>query len=43
MEAIQEPSNTEELRVNFYPELFLQRRIWILDMLRKEGISKVGV
>ncbi|KAF9036235.1 hypothetical protein BJ165DRAFT_625247 [Panaeolus papilionaceus] len=41
MEAIQEPSNTEELRVNFYPELFLQRRIWILDMLRKEGISKV--
>ncbi|TFK36627.1 hypothetical protein BDQ12DRAFT_653897 [Crucibulum laeve] len=31
----------EELRVGFYPELHLQRRIWILNMLRKEAVTKV--
>ncbi|KAF9563193.1 hypothetical protein CPC08DRAFT_706121 [Agrocybe pediades] len=31
----------QELRVTFFPELFLQRRIWILDILRREGITRV--
>ncbi|KAF9533905.1 hypothetical protein CPB83DRAFT_844740 [Crepidotus variabilis] len=36
------PDNTtHELRVTFYPELFLQRRVWILNFLRKEGITRV--
>ncbi|KAF8972153.1 hypothetical protein BDZ97DRAFT_1901308 [Flammula alnicola] len=41
MDVIQESDNQEELRVNFFPELFLQRRIWILNILRKENITKV--
>lgn len=30
-----------ELRVSFFPELFLQRRIWILNILRREGVCEV--
>ncbi|KDR75988.1 hypothetical protein GALMADRAFT_67638 [Galerina marginata CBS 339.88] len=38
---IQESDNMQELKVHFYPELFLQRRIWILNILRKESITRV--
>ena len=31
----------EELKVTFYPELFLQRRIWVLNVLRRESITQV--
>ncbi|KAF8150058.1 hypothetical protein B0H34DRAFT_667022 [Crassisporium funariophilum] len=42
MDPIHELDNhEEELKVHFYPELFLQRRIWILNILRKENITKV--
>ncbi|KAJ3809223.1 hypothetical protein F5876DRAFT_14255, partial [Lentinula aff. lateritia] len=30
-----------ELSVTFFPALFLQRRIWILDILRRENVSDV--
>lgn len=33
--------NAETIPVNFYPPLFLQRRIWILDILRRESIGDV--
>lgn len=36
-------SESEELRVSFYPELFLQRRVWVLNILRREGITQVSV
>ncbi|KAF8800824.1 hypothetical protein BYT27DRAFT_7199270 [Phlegmacium glaucopus] len=41
MDAIHEADASQELKVTFYPELFLQRRIWILNILRKENITKV--
>ena len=41
METIQEVDPYQELKVTFYPELFLQRRIWILNILREENITKV--
>ena len=41
METIQEIDSYQELKVTFYPELFLQRRIWILNILREENITKV--
>jgi len=42
MEAINESDNPiQELRVTFYPDLFLQRRIWVLNILRRESITKV--
>ena len=31
-----------ELEVTFRPPLFLQRRGWVFDILRREGISQVG-
>ncbi|RDB26089.1 Small RNA 2'-O-methyltransferase [Hypsizygus marmoreus] len=31
----------QELKVTFYPPLFLQRRIWVLDVLRAENVTKV--
>ncbi|KAF5340920.1 hypothetical protein D9758_012173 [Tetrapyrgos nigripes] len=31
----------EELKVTFVPPLYLQRRIWILDVLRRESITNV--
>ncbi|TFK20722.1 hypothetical protein FA15DRAFT_646656 [Coprinopsis marcescibilis] len=31
----------EELRVTFYPELYLERRIWILNVLRRYNITKI--
>ncbi|KAI0775322.1 hypothetical protein BD413DRAFT_654272 [Trametes elegans] len=30
-----------ELQVTFRPELFLQRRGWVLDIMRREGITEV--
>ncbi|ESK93957.1 rna methylase hua enhancer 1 [Moniliophthora roreri MCA 2997] len=33
--------NVEELKVTFIPQLYLQRRIWILDILRKECVTNV--
>ena len=41
METIQEIDPSQELKVTFYPELFLQRRIWILNILREKNITKV--
>ena len=41
LDTIQEIDPNQELKVTFYPELFLQRRIWILNILRKENITKV--
>lgn len=38
---LDEEEPEKELRVSFYPELYLQRRIWILDILRRENIKKV--
>lgn len=31
----------QEVRVTFHPPLFLQRRIWILDILRRENVVDV--
>ncbi|EEB99965.1 hypothetical protein MPER_00219, partial [Moniliophthora perniciosa FA553] len=33
--------DVEELKVTFIPQLYLQRRIWILDILRKECVKNV--
>lgn len=38
---LDEEEPEKELRVSFYPELYLQRRIWILDILRRENIKKI--
>ncbi|KAF5372775.1 hypothetical protein D9615_010138 [Tricholomella constricta] len=40
LESVQD-KHTEELKVTFYPPLFLQRRIWILDVLRTENVTKL--
>ncbi|KAJ6520914.1 hypothetical protein DFH09DRAFT_1048206 [Mycena vulgaris] len=40
-EEIDLDSDAPDLQVNFYPPLFLQRRIWILDILRRENIVDV--
>ncbi|RXW17293.1 hypothetical protein EST38_g8563 [Candolleomyces aberdarensis] len=40
-EILLEEDDETELKVHFYPELHLQRRIWILDTLRRENITKV--
>ncbi|KAI0833321.1 hypothetical protein BC628DRAFT_1308307 [Trametes gibbosa] len=32
---------TQELPVTFRPELYLQRRGWVLDIMRREGITEV--
>ena len=31
----------EDMRVTFIPPLFLQRRVWILDILRNEKVTEV--
>ncbi|KAF7771592.1 hypothetical protein Agabi119p4_5903 [Agaricus bisporus var. burnettii] len=41
MDIIPEDGYDQELKVTFQPELYLQRRIWILDLLRKESITQV--
>ncbi|OSD06449.1 hypothetical protein PYCCODRAFT_1383447 [Trametes coccinea BRFM310] len=33
--------NTQELTVTFNPQLYLQRRGWVLDIMRREGITEV--
>jgi hypothetical protein len=38
---LEEHEDEQELRVTFYPELYLQRRIWILDILRRENMTQV--
>ena len=42
METIFEDDCTQELKVTFSPELYLQRRIWILNVLRQESVSRVS-
>lgn len=32
----------EELRVTFKPELYLQRRAWVFDVLRREKVTEVA-
>jgi small RNA 2'-O-methyltransferase len=38
---LEESDHDEELKVTFYPPLVLQRRMWILDILRAENVTKV--
>ncbi|TEB34798.1 hypothetical protein FA13DRAFT_1576335, partial [Coprinellus micaceus] len=38
---LEEHEDEQELRVTFYPELYLQRRIWILDILRRENMTQI--
>ena len=38
---LEENEDEQELKVTFYPELYLQRRIWILDILRRENMTQV--
>ncbi|KAI9057258.1 hypothetical protein FKP32DRAFT_1598365 [Trametes sanguinea] len=33
--------STQELTVTFNPQLYLQRRGWVLDIMRREGITEV--
>ncbi|KAF8071784.1 hypothetical protein FPV67DRAFT_1411272 [Lyophyllum atratum] len=40
LEPIQD-EYAEELKVTFYPPLFLQRRIWVLDIMRTEKVTKL--
>ncbi|KAG5647338.1 hypothetical protein DXG03_000406 [Asterophora parasitica] len=40
LESIQDDC-AEELKVTFHPPLFLQRRIWALDILRAENVTKL--
>lgn len=40
-ETIIEESDYDELNVTFYPPLYLQRRMWILEILRAESVTKV--
>lgn len=42
METIPEDDCTQDLRVTFQPELYLQRRIWILSILRQESVTRVS-
>jgi hypothetical protein len=35
-------SGDAELRVTFSPPLYLQRRIWVLDILRREHATEVS-
>ncbi len=42
MEPIVEDDSSQELKVTFLPELHLQRRIWVLSILRKESVTRVG-
>ncbi|EAU85617.1 hypothetical protein CC1G_06330 [Coprinopsis cinerea okayama7 len=39
--VMEDDSDQVELKVTFYPELYLQRRIWILDILRRDNIAKL--
>jgi hypothetical protein len=39
--TIVEENDHDELKVSFYPPLFLQRRMWILEILRAESVTKV--
>lgn len=41
MEPIVEDDSSQELKVTFLPELHLQRRIWVLNILRKESVTRV--
>jgi hypothetical protein len=40
---VEEGDHDEEVRVTFYPPLVLQRRMWILDILRTENVTKVYI
>ncbi|KAF5359602.1 hypothetical protein D9756_003505 [Leucocoprinus leucothites] len=41
METIPEDEYDQELKVTFVPELYLQRRIWVLNVLRRESVTRV--
>ncbi|KAJ3565215.1 hypothetical protein NP233_g7783 [Leucocoprinus birnbaumii] len=41
MEIIPEDEYDQELKVTFVPELYLQRRIWVLNVLRRESVTRV--
>ncbi len=34
-------SEPKELPVTFHPALYLQRRGWVLDIMRREGVKEV--
>ena len=40
--ADSETEDQQELEVTFFPELYLQRRIWILNILRRDSITDVS-
>ncbi len=40
-DMILEEERDHELKVTFYPPLYLQRKIWVLDVMRREGIVDV--
>lgn len=40
-DTIMEGDVVEELRVTFDPPLYLERRAWVMSMLRREGITQV--
>ena len=35
-------SEQDHLKVTFFPPLYLQRRIWVLNVLRREDITSVS-
>ena len=39
--ADSDTDDQQELEVTFFPPLNLQRRIWILNVLRRDSITKV--
>ena len=41
-DTILEEDRDHELKVTFHPPLYLQRKIWILDVMRREGVVDVG-
>lgn len=40
-DPILEEDGDHELKVTFHPPLYLQRKIWVLDVMRREGIVDV--
>ena len=39
---LEEGDHDGELKVTFFPPLVIQRRMWILDILRAESVTNVG-
>ena len=38
-----ETNQVQELPVTFKPQLYLQRRGWVLDMMRREGVREASI